>query len=145
MSGEVLVFSAELIAPCGMNCALCSHYLAYLKQKDGPHRMVECTGCRTAAVRCAIKKNCERFRQGDINLCSDCEQFPCSRVKHIDKRYRTRYNYSMIETLEAVSTEGIQVLLAAHRARYRCPRCGGVICIHNGKCYACDDVKSWRG
>ncbi|MGA3094005.1 MAG: GIY-YIG nuclease family protein [Dehalococcoidales bacterium] len=138
-------FSAELMAPCGMNCALCSHYLALIKQAGGTHRMVECPGCRSSGRQCAIKRSCERVRRGKTRLCSECAEFPCSRVMHIDERYRKHYNYSMIDTLKAIQKSGVEAVLAAQREHHRCPRCGGVICIHNGKCYTCDEVKSWRG
>jgi hypothetical protein len=51
----------------------------------------------------------------------------------------------MIETLRGIKASGIEEVMKAQRERHRCPHCGGVICIHNGKCYTCDEVKSWRG
>lgn len=37
----------ELIAPCGMNCALCSRYLAFVNKL----KRSQCIGCRIRAVR----------------------------------------------------------------------------------------------
>jgi ribosomal protein S27AE len=51
----------------------------------------------------------------------------------------------MIATLQAIKSSGVASALKTQRERHKCPRCGGVICIHNDKCYACDEVKSWRG
>ncbi len=59
--------------------------------------------------------------------------------------FLTGYSYSLIETLEAIRDKGIKTTLEEQRERYRCARCGGIVCIHNGKCYNCDEVKSWRG
>jgi hypothetical protein len=38
--------SKELIAPCGMNCAVCSRYLSYVNNV----KPSQCAGCRQAAV-----------------------------------------------------------------------------------------------
>jgi hypothetical protein len=51
----------------------------------------------------------------------------------------------MVETLKSIKSRGLAATLADQRKAHKCPRCGGVICIHNGKCYHCDEVKSWRG
>ena len=145
MVDKTVVFSVELVAPCGMNCALCSRYLALIKQAGGTHRMVECPGCRSSGRQCTIKRSCEQARLGKTWFCSECAEFPCPHVVHLDERYRKNYQYSMIETLRAIKANGLESVLASQRANHKCPRCGGVICIHNGKCYACDEVKSWKG
>lgn len=145
MAYENAAFNAELMAPCGMNCALCSHYLAYLKQREGPHRMAECRGCAPSARQCTIKKSCEWVRLGKIRFCAECAEFPCPPIQHIDARYRNRYSYSMIGTLRDIDVGGITRVLLSQREQHRCQRCGGVVCIHNGKCYCCDEVASWRG
>lgn len=124
-----------LIAPCGMNCGIC---MAYLRDKN------KCPGCRRISkennenrVRCIIR-NCEHLKKTKSGFCYECERFPCARMKQLDKRYRTRYNMSMLENLEFISKNGMDKFLEAQRKKYRCPRCGGVICVHNKKCYSCE-------
>ena len=147
MANKIPEFSAELVAPCGMNCALCSAYQAHaMMPDDSQHKLPRCAGCRPRGKQCAyIKKSCGRLGQGKLTYCYECETFPCAHLAHLDERYRKNYSYSMIDTLKAIQQNGVEAALAAQRERHKCPRCGGIICIHNGKCYRCDEVKSWRG
>ncbi len=95
----------QLIAPCGMNCGIC---VAYLREKN------ECAGCRGSdknkpVTRTACKiKNCNKRNS---EFCYDCEVFPCDRLNHLDKRYRTKYGMSMIENLKLIQTNGIEQFL----------------------------------
>ncbi|MHB8104356.1 MAG: DUF3795 domain-containing protein, partial [Dehalococcoidales bacterium] len=55
-----------LVAPCGMNCGLCSAYLAMKNdlKKLGIQRSY-CAGCRPRGKNCAfMKKNCELLGEG---------------------------------------------------------------------------------
>ena len=101
-------FSAELMAPCGMNCALCSAYQAYAnRMKPRQVKMTQCIGCRPRGKQCAyIKRVCENLREGKITYCYECAIFPCNHLKHLDERYRRDYSYSMIETLHDIKSRG---------------------------------------
>jgi hypothetical protein len=140
-------FSAELMAPCGMNCTLCSAYLAgSVVSPTGTRKMTTCAGCRPRGKNCAfIKRDCERLSGGTIGFCCECPTFPCEKLRKLDSSYRRKYSYSMIDTLQMIKDRGLEATLEEQRERYKCQRCGGVLCIHNGKCYHCDEVKSWRG
>ncbi|MBG7617240.1 MAG: DUF3795 domain-containing protein, partial [Chloroflexi bacterium] len=91
----------ELIAPCGMNCAVCSSYLA--KKYDVKSQGIKisyCGGCRPRDKKCAfLKKRCELLLKGKVEYCSSCEDYPCKNLKQIDKRYNTLYNMSMLDNL----------------------------------------------
>ena len=124
----------SLIGQCGMNCGIC---VAYLREKN------KCTGCRgsdthkpVTRTKCKIK-TCEVFKNGKTKYCFDCEKFPCSNLEHLDKRYRTKYNMSMIENLESIKELGIRQFVRNEKARWSCPECGGTICVHKGYCYSC--------
>lgn len=123
----------SLVAPCGMNCGICR---AYLREKN------KCPGCRgddankpVTRVRCKIK-NCEFFKREKTNFCFECESFPCENLKHLDNRYKKRYNMSMIENLENIRNLGIKKFLENEDIRWTCSKCGGTICVHNGYCYS---------
>jgi len=127
-----------LIAPCGMNCGIC---MVYLREKN------KCPGCRgtdtdkpVTRVRCKIK-NCKNFRNGRAKFCFECGDFPCDNLKHLDKRYRTKYNMSMIENLENIKDFGIRKFLKNEDVRWTCPHCGGTICVHKGYCIDCGKKK----
>jgi ribosomal protein S27AE len=51
----------------------------------------------------------------------------------------------MIDNLKKIKQSGIDDFLKNQREKYECPRCGGVICVHNRKCYDCETIESWRG
>lgn len=138
------IFRKELVAPCGMNCNVCSNFLAYsrnLPKKVGPH----CIGCRPGNKKCAyLKGHCHKLSIHEIDFCYQCEDFPCDRLKTIDKRYRKNYNASLIENLCAIMKIGIGRFLDEQEGKYKCPKCSGIISIHNGKCYDCEKIESWK-
>jgi hypothetical protein len=122
------------IAPCGINCETC---LAYLRDKN------TCSGCRgdntdkrNYCTRCAIK-NCSLLIEKESEFCFECSKFPCTRLKHIDKRYRTKYHVSLIENLLQIKNNGLERFLKSERAKWFCTTCGGTICVHRGFCMKC--------
>jgi len=130
----------KLIAPCGMNCALCVSYLAMKTDlnKQGFSRKY-CPGCLPRGKHCLFMKDtCERVGKGLIRFCSDCPDFPCARLKSLDQRYRTKYHMSMIENLNAIKEKGMTAFLEEEQTKWQCPQCGGDICCHNGLCLSCD-------
>jgi hypothetical protein len=134
----VEAMNEELIAPCGMNCGLCASYLAMkndLKKKG--FGKTYCAGCLPGGKNCYYKRQCELLRKGLVRFCYDCGDFPCRRLKTLDKRYRTFYYMSMIENLEFIKKHGMEKFLEKEAVKWRCPECGGVICCHNGLCFNC--------
>jgi len=130
----------ELVAPCGMNCNVCAAYLAVTHDvKSKGIRMMYCIGCRPRNKPCAfLKKTCDLLRKNEVKYCYECPTFPCERLSAIDKRYRTQFRMSEIENLHRIRDEGIKAFLRAERAKWKCPKCGGVISCHNGLCFECD-------
>jgi hypothetical protein len=130
----------ELIAPCGMNCAVCSGYLAYKNDvKKRGVMMPYCEGCRPRDKKCAfLKKRCELLRDNKVKFCYECKDFPCEKLGHIDKRYQTFFRMSLIGNLEFIKKNGMSRYLETQEDKWRCPTCGGAICCHNGLCFNCD-------
>ena len=129
----------ELIAPCGMNCALCANYLAGklgLKKK-GVHRAY-CDGCIPRGRNCLFMSGkCDKLGEGQVRFCFMCDDFPCQRLKALDKRYRTKYHLSMIENLKAIKELGMDSFLQQEEEKWACRECGGAVCCHNGLCLNC--------
>ena len=126
----------ELIAPCGMNCGIC---MAYLRKER------RCLGCHgddtnklTYLIRCSIR-NCEGIKASKSGFCFECSKYPCTRLRQLDKRYRTKYAMSMIENLENIKRIGLVAFVEEENKRWRCLKCGGVICVHRGYCYDCGE------
>ncbi|MGZ7066217.1 MAG: DUF3795 domain-containing protein [Candidatus Aminicenantales bacterium] len=130
----------ELIAPCGMNCAICANYLAKTGDvRARGVRMPECAGCRPRGKMCAyIRKRCDLLKHERIEFCHECPDFPCHELRTIDTRYRERYRMSMIQNLRDIREKGMDKFLRAQAKAWRCPRCGGTVCCHNGLCFGCD-------
>lgn len=129
----------KLIAPCGMNCGVCVSYLAMtndLKKKGFGKKY--CPGCRPRGMNCAFMKgNCDLLGKGLVRFCYECGEYPCRRLKVLDKRYRTKYHMSMIENLNFIKEQGMNKFLKKEAAKWQCRECGGVVCCHNGLCLSC--------
>ncbi|HDR73486.1 MAG TPA: DUF3795 domain-containing protein [Methanoculleus sp.] len=126
----------RLIAPCGMNCALCSKYLAWLAH---PGRPAVCEGCRAKDKRCsALKTACRRLRNHEVEFCFECADFPCDRLERLDRRSREQYGMSMINNLRRIRANGMAWFLEEQERRWRCTRCGGTVCVHTGRCSSCN-------
>jgi hypothetical protein len=117
-----------------MDCGLCH---ANLRARN------VCPGCRgedalksKSCLQCPIK-NCAALIAGNYQFCFECDQFPCRHIKHIDKRYRSRYAMSMIENLEAIQREGIHTFVRREQEKWTCPGCGKTICVHKQTCMFC--------
>jgi len=137
----VASITLKMIAPCGMDCALC---MAYQREKN------RCPGCwgndpykTTSRAGCKIR-NCEFFERSKVKYCFGCEDFPCARLKQLDKRYRTKYGMSMIENLERIREVGIQKFVREEKERWVCGVCGGLLCVHREECMYCGYKKEIR-
>jgi len=122
-------FTSRLIAPCGMNCGICS---GHLRDKN------ICPGCREMAKpeyckKCIIR-NCMILKEKNMRFCSDrCEKYPCKRLKSLDKRYKAKYSMSMIENLEYIRNNGIRKFMKNEKQRWI--KDGKIICVHNKRYY----------
>jgi hypothetical protein len=129
-------FPENLIAPCGMNCRICIGYFGYTT--NGKKRKMKCIGCKPRDKSCAfLKKYCKKLTKKEVDYCFECSDFPCSHLLKIDEVYRERYNMSMIKNLKDIKKDGMNKFLEKQQIRYKCQKCGGVICVHNGICYSC--------
>lgn len=131
----------ELIAPCGMNCAICSRYLAFV---NGLRRS-QCIGCRPGNRTCEyLYAKCTGMNNGistgSAAFCFECDQYPCKHINRMDHRYRNNYEMSVKRNLEYIEKMGIERFADEQYKRYRCSRCDGLISIHNSKCFKCDTV-----
>lgn len=117
-----------------MNCGIC---YAYLREKN------KCPGCRQLKTEIPISianckiRNCELIKEKKVKYCFECDDFPCKPLKHLDKRYRTKYNMSEIENLEFVLQNGIRKFIASEKVRWSCGKCGGTINVHKKTCSIC--------
>jgi len=139
-SSQVSASAEELIAPCGMNCAVCSGYLALQNDvKSKGLGIPYCQGCRPRNKKCAfLKKRCGLLLNQKIHFCYECKKFPCENLKGLEKRYMTLFRTSFIKNLETIKNKGIEQLLKDQLKQWQCPSCGKMICCHNGLCFHCN-------
>jgi hypothetical protein len=127
----VATIPVTMLAPCGMNCALCYAHL----RKSKP-----CLGCRGPDE--SKPKHCRQCRiyncaQGyDVRYCVDCPVFPCVVVKRLDKSYRQRYQVSLMDNARRLKAVGVEQYLHEERETWLCP-CGGAISLHDRICSEC--------
>jgi len=102
-----------------------------------------CPGCRVdddnksnACIKCPIK-NCRELTEQGHRYCFSCARFPCGGLLRLDKRYRTKYGVSAIANLERIEEDGLERFLMAERARWACPKCSAVTCMHKPQCVIC--------
>ncbi len=127
------------IAPCGMNCGLCiSKQSKKYNLNNKGFKKTYCSGCLSSGIKCNLKHYCDRLDRGLLRYCYECNQYPCSKLKALDKRYRTKYHMSMLENLEFIKAHGIQEFLKKEQDKWQCPKCGRLICCHNGLCLSCN-------
>ena len=122
----------SFFAPCGIDCMAC---YAHLKKKK------PCGGCLRGdegkperCKSCAIKA-CAREKGG--TWCFECAEFPCARLKRLEKSYLQRYGTSLVENGRHAGEHGIASLLKLDVARWSCTACGGVVSLHDGTCSEC--------
>ncbi|NTU89259.1 MAG: DUF3795 domain-containing protein [Actinobacteria bacterium] len=125
---------ASMIAPCGMNCGICIHFLSEKRS---------CNGCNgddsnkpEHCIVCEIKK-CTLLNESGKHFCFECDEYSCEHLKAQDEHERNVYGFSLIENLESIRDLGIDPFLATERDRWRCEECGGLISVYSEKCIFC--------
>lgn len=122
------------IAPCGINCTTC---YTYQRSKN------TCPGCRSEGEtkpaycqRCIIR-NCPSLAETSSGYCYDCASFPCKRLKQLDRRYRLKYQTSLIQNLLDLKAMGEKAFTLREQQRYTCGQCGAWLCVHSKTCPEC--------
>ena len=153
----------QLVAVCGLYCGACPMYLATQsndeqKQKEllkrfssGPMKLkledVLCDGCigngRVASfcLNCAIRK-CPNDKQ-NITLCSDCPDFPCSRITDFNNDGMPHHG-EVLENLRQIRNMGIKKWAKHEEERWQCPQCQQPMSWYDSKCSNCETPRSER-
>jgi hypothetical protein len=134
----MVVFERYHLAPCGINCGTCR---ACLRARN------RCSGCMSVegsnihhCITCSIR-NCEFLDKTTSKFCSECDKFPCLRIKHIDKRYRTKYKTGLIQNLRIINEIGVEAYLLNESKRWTCSSCGATLSVHQDNCLNCGKEK----
>ena len=136
------VSDAELFGPCGMFCGFCTSYLSKKYQiPKRPGIISYCDGCRPRDKQCSfVKKRCDLLLNHQIDYCIECKDFACAIIEKLDTSYKTKfeYGYSIKQAQQEIGLHGPEFVIDRLKRDHSCPKCGEILCIHNGLCYNCD-------
>ncbi len=123
-----------MLAPCGVNCMVCYKHC---------RSKIPCEGClngdtgKPGHCRTCEIKDC--VREKGIVYCHDCREYPCRRIKYLEKSYNIRYGASPVRNGKTAKEQGIPELMRQQKRKYTCPVCGGIIPIQDSECRKCRD------
>jgi len=111
----------DLVSVCGIYCPTCSRWM------DG-----NCSGCLPKKYKCRIKTeiNGERFA-------FQAKNYPGKCLKILAKKYAEKYNAPLIKNLEFIKKFGPEKFIKSEIKRMACPKCKGLISIHEKNCRKC--------
>jgi len=121
----------DMLAPCGLNCTLCSRHLG-----KNP-----CPGCRARLSepdtyrRKCVMRACVMER--GYFTCADCADRPCKRMKAFTKRYRDGYGVDLDADAARLRAIGTEAFLKEQIKAHVCADCGSLIDLHFGRCSGC--------
>lgn len=121
-----------MFAPCGMNCKVCYKHCYTKKPCDGC--LKSDAGKPEHCRKCKIKE-CVKSR--GYTYCHECPDFPCKQIKSLEKSYNQRYGVSLIENSQFVLEHGLTAFMQQQQEKYTCPKCGGIISLHDSECSEC--------
>ncbi|WP_346344878.1 DUF3795 domain-containing protein [Clostridium sp. MCC353] len=124
-----------MFAPCGMNCLVCYKHCCHKKP---------CAGCLNNDLgkpehcrKCRIK---DCIKEKRLSYCFECSIFPCKLIKNLEKSYSQRYQTSLIDNSLSARQHGLVLFMEKQKAKYTCPKCGGVISLHDRACSECQET-----
>lgn len=129
--------SAEMIAPCGLDCSLCKRALA----ETNP-----CPGCNGpdenkpefCSEKCGIIL-CRKRKENGYDYCDKCPDYPCEDVTEKETRYTSKYPLceSPKKNLRNIRKLGMEAFLEEERRQWTCGECGHIVSVHTGICSGC--------
>lgn len=131
------MFTADMIAPCGLDCSICALAL----KRNNP-----CPGCNGpdenkpdyCATQCGIIF-CQKRKENGYRFCDECPDYPCEDVMEKENRYTSQYplRESPLENLRLIREIGMEAFLEQQRQLWTCGQCGSPVSVHIGICRAC--------
>lgn len=124
----------NMFAPCGMNCKVCYKHCYHKKPCDGCLNSDK--GKSEHCRKCKIK---DCIKEKSLSYCFECAEYTCKLIKNLEKSYNKRYQASLIENSRFVQTHGLVRFMEQQKEKYTCPKCGGIISIHDKECTECQE------
>ena len=126
-------FTANMIAPCGLDCSICTRLPRPVPVPDAAAQM---TTNRNSIRRDAASFCVKREGQTGIRSVMSARIFPAltSWKRKPGTGRSTRSANPPLENLRTIRGVGMPAFLERERKKWTCPACGGVICVHTGVC-----------
>lgn len=134
-----MLMNENSIAPCGINCSLCSGF----QRKKDPCSGCNGTGYKPTYCQGCIIKHCMEPSRKSTAFCMKCLKYPCRRLKDIEKRYRTKYGVKIFENMQRIKDEGMNGFLAKEEKKWKCRKCGEILCMHKSVCKTCNEMNPY--
>lgn len=123
------------ISYCGVFCELCPAYV----------RIGSCLGCgsedhnqrRKSKWQCKIRNCCKERK---IDWCSQCDEFPCSIRRRLDKNYLEKYDIDLEKMCSEMESKQIDNWIAEKKRKWKCTYCQGYIDPYEHTCYECGQL-----
>jgi hypothetical protein len=154
----------NLVATCGLYCGACPMYLDSQSGSDQKTREfmqqlgskppevkredLQCDGCLgngkliSFCAKCAIR-SCAKSKT--VAYCSDCSEFPCSRITDFNNNYGKLLHHSeALANLRHLREMGIKEWAKSEEERWRCPQCQNRISWYDRACSKCGTKRSDR-
>jgi hypothetical protein len=114
---------SELVAPCGLDCGVCELYLSrnneqlveFLVSKGIPKELLPCNGCREIEGECPVVSGiCATYvcaNEKAVAFCSECSDFPCSKLAPAADRAETLPHNIKLYNLCIIDRHGVEELV----------------------------------
>ncbi len=125
-----------MFAPCGMNCLVCYKHCSVKKP---------CAGCLNSGIGIGKPEHCRKCKIIDcingkgLSYCFECPNYPCRLIINLERSYNKRYQASLMGNSEFARQHGLEGFMEQQKGKYTCPKCGGIISIHDRECSECQE------
>jgi len=161
--GEAAGNGEHLVAVCGTYCGACPMYInnqpgdkqkrkeMFERYAGGPMNMnlenLVCDGCLSDGHLAGHCKNCKMrlcaTDKPDVTRCSDCPDFPCSRVTDFGNDGKL-HHAELLDNLRNLQKMGIKDWAKIEQERWTCPKCSNPLSWYDAVCSNCGAKRSER-
>ena len=161
--GETMGKGEGLVAVCGTYCGACPMYInnqpgdkqkrkeMFERYAGAPMNMnlasLVCDGCLSGGYLAPHCKNCKMrlcaLDKPDVTRCSDCSDFPCSRLTDFSKDGKL-HHAELPDNLRNLQKMGIKDWVRNEQARWTCPACNNPLSWYDAVCSNCGAKRSAR-
>jgi len=146
----------SLVSACGLFCGACGIYLA--TQENNTEKILQyavvlnqscdetlCDGCGAVRKSLHCSKMCTFIncrRQKDVNLCSECSEFPCNAL--VEFKSEMPHRIEILNSQNRMKELGLEKWLLEMKDYYSCSNCKTVNSAYHLSCRNCGNMPSCK-